>query len=78
MVFRDAGRASIVAVVTVAKEQTVRKTLVQRSSNNVLHSVLGIAGYGPVRELTRGRARRAATFLSSITCLELDGRAEVA
>lgn len=34
---------------------------------------LGLAIYEQVQELTRGRARRAAKFLSAITCLELDG-----
>ena len=35
---------------------------------------LGLAVYEKVQELTQGRARRAAAFLSAITCLELSGR----
>ena len=34
---------------------------------------LGLAVYEKVQELTQGRARKAATFLSAITCMELDG-----
>jgi hypothetical protein len=35
---------------------------------------LGLAIYEKVQELTGGRSRRSAKFLSAITCLELDGR----
>lgn len=34
---------------------------------------LGIAMYEKVQELTKGRAQRAASFLSELTCLELGG-----
>ena len=35
---------------------------------------LGIALYEKVQEVTRGKAHKAAAFLSAVTCLELDGR----
>lgn len=35
---------------------------------------LALAIYETVQELTRGKARKAAAFLSSITCLELAGQ----
>jgi hypothetical protein len=35
---------------------------------------LGLAVYSHVQEITQGKAHRAASFLSEIACLELEGR----